>query len=92
MNDQPRPPEHLSDRLKELPNELENLQLEQVRPNKPNFLLVVLLSAGLLTLLFILAIFFLHLDASKLFKRHPKEPTSQLVLPSPSAPPLYRSA
>lgn len=82
MSEPPRQPEHLSDRLKGLPNELKNLQLEQSPPNSPSFLLVVILSGVALIIIFILAIFVLHLDGGKLFNRHRQHPTSQLVLPS----------
>jgi hypothetical protein len=82
MNDQPRQPEHLSDRLKGLPSELENLQLEQLPPNKPSFLLVVILAGVALIIVFIVAIFVLHLDGGRLFNHHQKHATSQLVLPS----------
>jgi hypothetical protein len=79
MNDQNDRPEPLSDRLKE---DLKHIQLEQLPPNQPSFLTVVLLFAGALIVIFILAIFFLHLDRGKLFRRNRPHPTSQLVLPS----------
>jgi hypothetical protein len=82
MTDRPGQPKHLADRLKGLPHQLENLQLEQVRPNKPSFLLVVILAGVALIILFIVAIFVLHLDAGKLFNHHRTHPASQLVLPS----------
>jgi hypothetical protein len=84
MNDQPNQPEHLSDRLKD---DLKKIQLEQLPPNQPSFLTVVLLFAAAFIVILILAIFFLHIDRNKLFHRHPQQPTSQLVLPSaPSQP------
>jgi hypothetical protein len=86
MNEQPDHPKHLSDRLKELPEELKHVQLEQLPPNQPSFLTVVLLFAGALIVLFILAMFFLHLDRNRLFRSHPQHPTSQLVLPTTAAP------
>jgi hypothetical protein len=76
-----RKPEHLSDRLKEIPEDLKKIQIEQLPPNQPSFLTVVLLFAAALIVIFLLAIFFLHLDAGKLFRRHPQQPTSQLILP-----------
>ena len=82
----PEHPEHLSDRLKHLPEELKHIQLEQLPPNQPSFLTVVLLFAGALIVIFILAMIFLHLDRNKLFQRHPQHPTSRLVLPSSAAP------
>jgi hypothetical protein len=63
--------------------------IEQVRPNKPNFLLVVLLSGATLVVLFVIAYFVLHWSGSRLVpKHHSKEPTSQLVLPAPLRPAL----
>jgi hypothetical protein len=82
MSDPTRQPEHLSDRLKGLPDELKNLQLEQSPPNSPSFLLVVLLAGAAIIIIFIVAIFVLHLDGGRLFGHHPKHATSQLVLPS----------
>lgn len=83
MPDQSEHPERLSERLKE---DLEHLQIEQRPPNQPSFLTVVILFAAALIVIFILAIFFLHLDKGKLFRRGRSHPTSQLVLPhSPSS-------
>jgi hypothetical protein len=63
------------------------MKLEQLPPNQPSFLTVVLLFAAALIVIFILAIFFLHLDRGKLYRRHTVHPTSQLILPSgPSSP------
>ena len=77
--------EHLSQRLKEeLPKELEQqfTHLEQLPPNKPSFLLVVILFAVSLIVIFLLALLVLHLAGSR-FGRHTfrKNPTSQLILP-----------
>lgn len=74
MKDPNEHSETLSDRLK-------HVQLEQLPPNQPSFLTVVLLFAAALIVLFILAIFVLHLDRGKLFRRHQQHPTSQLILP-----------
>jgi|HubBroStandDraft_5_1064220.scaffolds.fasta_scaffold199020_2 hypothetical protein len=82
MKDQNDPSERLSDRLKKLPEELEHIQVEQLPPNQPSFLTVVLLFAAALIVIFILAIFVLHLDRGRLFGRHTQHPTSQLILPS----------
>jgi hypothetical protein len=82
MNDPDDRPEPLSDRLKELPEHLKHIQLEQLPPNQPSFLTVVLLFAAALIVIFILSIFFLHLDRGKLFRRSHPHPTSQLILPS----------
>jgi hypothetical protein len=60
---------------------LHGMQLEQLPPNQPSFLTVVLLFAGAFIVILILAIFFLHLDRNRLFHRHRQHPTSQLILP-----------
>ena len=58
------------------------MKLEQQPPNKPNFLLVVLISGAAILVLFVIALFVLHVDRRALmhgsFRR---VPTSQLVLP-----------
>ena len=77
-------PERLSERLKE---DLEHLQIEQRPPNQPSFLTVVLLFAAAFIVILILAIFFLHLDKGKLFRRGRSHPTSQLVFPTAPAQP-----
>jgi len=62
------------------------MEIEQRAPNKPNFLLVVLLSGVVLIGLFILAYFFIDFDGSHLtFRHHRAHPTSQYVLPSPAS-------
>jgi hypothetical protein len=78
MPDQNDHPERLSERLKE---DLEHLQIEQLPPNQPSFITVVLLFAAAFIIILILAIFFLHLDKGKLFRHGRSHPTSQLVLP-----------
>ena len=88
MTDQHPGPERLSDRLKELPEDLKKIQLEQRPPNQPSFLTVVLVSAAVLIVIFIVAIVVLHLDRGKLFRHSPKHPTSQLILPNPAPAPL----
>jgi len=62
------------------------MQLEQLPPNQPSFLTVVLLFAAAFIVILILAIFFLHLDRGRLFSRHRQHPTSQLILPSVATP------
>lgn len=63
---------------------LENVKLEQQPPNKPSFLLVVLLSGAAIIVIFLIAYFVLDLGNSGMVpKRKPKHPTSQLVLPAP---------
>jgi len=85
MNDQDHQPEKLPDHLKELSAELKEqfTHIEQEPPNKPSFLLVVLLSGVAIIIIFILAIVILHLGGNR-FGSHPfrKHPTAQLVLPS----------
>ena len=89
MNDQNDHPERLSEHLEE---DLKHIQLEQLPPNQPSFLTVVLLFAGALIVIFILAIFFLHLDRGKLFRRNRSHPTSQLILPNVAPPSPARFA
>jgi hypothetical protein len=59
------------------------MKLEQQPPNRPNFLMVVLIAGATIIVIFIIAIFVLHVDGGRLtgqrFRRHP---TSQLMLPS----------
>jgi hypothetical protein len=62
------------------------MEIEQVSPNKPNFLLVVVLSGVVLIGLFILAYLFIDFDGNHLtFRHHHAHPTSRYVLPSPSS-------
>ena len=89
MNDQDHQPENLPDHLKDLSAELKQqfTHIEQQPPNKPSFLLVVLLSGVALIVIFILAVILLHLGGNR-FGTHTfrKHPTSQLLLPLTSAP------
>jgi hypothetical protein len=78
MNEQNDHRESLPDRLKD---DLKRVQLEQLPPNQPSFLTVVLLFAAALIVIILLAIFFLHLDKGKLFRRSTPHPTSQLHRP-----------
>jgi len=60
------------------------MQLEQQPPNRPNFLKIVLLSGAAIIVIFIIAIFVLHMDGGRLtHERYRKQPTSRLVLPVP---------
>jgi hypothetical protein len=68
------------------------MQLEQLPPNQPSFLTVVLLFAAAFIVILILAIFFLHLDRGKLFRHHRPHPTSQLILPPVATPSPARLA
>jgi hypothetical protein len=61
------------------------MEIEQLPPKQPNFLLVVLLAAAALLVLFILAYLFVDFDGRHLtFHHHRAHPTSQLVLPKTS--------
>ncbi len=63
------------------------MEIEQLPPKQPNFLLVVLLFGGALIVIFILALFFLRFDGKHLTFRHRQaHPTSQLVLPNTATP------
>jgi len=63
---------------------LQNVKLEQQPPNKPSFLLVVLLSGAAIIVIFLIAYFVLDLGNTGIVpKRKPNHPTSQLVLPAP---------
>jgi hypothetical protein len=58
------------------------MDIEQLPPNKPNFLLVVLLSLAVLFVFFIVAYFTVRWDGQHLvFRHHSAEPHSGLVLP-----------
>ena len=58
------------------------MEIEQLPPNKPNFLLVVLLAMGVLILLFVLAYFFISFEGNRIHIRHRHaNPNAQLVLP-----------
>jgi hypothetical protein len=61
------------------------MEIEQLPPKQPNFLLVVLLAAAALLVLFILAYLFVDFDGRHLtFHHHRAHPTSQLILPKTS--------
>ena len=75
-----------SGRLKELSKELEQqfTHIEQQPPNKPSFLLVVLLSGAAIIFIFIVAWAILRWGGGARFlnKSDRKVPTSQLILPA----------
>ena len=53
---------------------------------KPNFLLIVILSAVLILVFFVVAYMFLHRDAKDVDPHRPnQEPNSRLILPEPAA-------
>jgi len=59
------------------------MEIEQIAPKKPNFLLVVLLAGAAILVFFALALSFLEIDKGHLsLRHHSAHPTSQLVLPS----------
>jgi hypothetical protein len=59
------------------------MDIEQVRPNKPNFGLVVGLSAAVMIVIFLIAYFTLDWDGKRLVPHHHQpHPTSQLVMPA----------
>jgi hypothetical protein len=61
------------------------MELEQTRPNKPNFLLILVLFCVTILIIFVLAYFFVDFEGGHLtFRHHRAHPTSQLILPAPS--------
>jgi hypothetical protein len=59
------------------------MEIEQTRPNKPNFLLIVILFCATILVIFVLAYFFVDFEGGHLnFRRHHAHPTSQLILPA----------
>jgi hypothetical protein len=64
-----------------------HMEIEQVSPRKPNFLLILILFCVALVILFVLAYLFIDFDGKHLiFRHHTAHPTSQLVLPARPAP------
>jgi len=62
------------------------MELEQLPPNKPNFLLILILFGVAILAIFILAYLFVDFDGKHLtFRHHPAHPTSQLIQPAPLA-------
>ena len=63
------------------------MEIEQLPPKQPNFLLVVILFCVTLLVVFVLACLFVRFDGKHLTFRHRlAHPTSQLVLPASTAP------
>jgi hypothetical protein len=59
------------------------MEIEQTRPNKPNFLAVVLLACAAILVIFVLAYLFVDHEGGHLNLRHHRgHPTSQLALPA----------
>jgi hypothetical protein len=65
------------------------MQIEQIAPKKPNFLLILILFGSSILIIFLLALIFLHFDKRHLGLRHnDAHPSSRLVLPSSIARPI----
>jgi hypothetical protein len=63
------------------------MEIEQLPPKQPNFLLIVILFGVTLLVVFVLAYYFISFDGKHLtFHHHHAQPTSQLVLPIHTAP------
>jgi hypothetical protein len=63
------------------------MEIEQLPPKQPNFLLIVILSGVVLLVLFILAYLFVDFNGRHLtFRHHQAHPTSHLVVPISSTP------
>ncbi len=63
------------------------MQVEQLPPNKPNFLLILILFCVSILVVFLLAWLFVHFNSGHLGLRHStKEPHSQLSLPAQTNP------
>jgi hypothetical protein len=61
------------------------MQVEQLPPNKPNFLLILILFCASLLVIFVIAWFFLDFNSGHLgLRHHTHHPTSQLALPPSS--------
>jgi hypothetical protein len=89
MNGEHQHAGHLPQQLKELAKDLEPqfTHLEQHPPNKPSFLLVVLLSGVAIIFIFIMAWIVLRWEGGGMVKHiYRKSPTSQLILPSTPTP------
>ena len=63
------------------------MELEQLPPNKPNFLLILILFGVSILVIFVVAYFFVDFDGKHLtFRHHSAHPTSQLIVPAPPSP------
>jgi hypothetical protein len=62
------------------------MDIEQVNPQKPNFILILALFCVTILAIFVLAYFFIDFEGGHLtFKHHQRHPTSMLVMPSTNA-------
>ena len=60
------------------------MDIEQLPPNKPNFLLILILFGVAILVIFVVAYFFVDFDGKHLtFRHHSAHPTSQLIVPTP---------
>jgi hypothetical protein len=60
------------------------MDIEQTRPNKPNFLLILALFCITILVIFVIAWLFVDTEGGHLsFRHHTAHPTSQLVLNQP---------
>lgn len=63
------------------------MEIEQLPPKQPNFLLIAVLFCVSLIVIFVLAYFFVSFNGKHLsFSHHSAHPTSQLVLPFHASP------
>lgn len=61
------------------------MEIEQLPPEKPKFLLILILACAAILVLFVIAWSFVRFDGGHLgFRHHTAHPTSQLVLPAPA--------
>jgi hypothetical protein len=63
------------------------MEIEQLPPNKPNFLLILILFGVAILVIFVVAYFFVDFDGKHLtFRHHSAHPTSQFIVPAPPRP------
>jgi hypothetical protein len=69
------------------------MEIEQLPPKRPNFLLIVVLSSAFMLVVFGLALAFVHFDGRHLHfgDRHNRDQAHAILLPPP-APSSYRAA
>ncbi len=59
------------------------MEIEQTKPNQPNFGLIVGLFCATIVVVLLLAVLFLHVEGGSIHLRHhTQHPTSQLALPA----------
>ncbi len=63
------------------------MEIEQLPPHKPNFLLILILFVVAILVIFVVAYFFVDFDGKHLtFRHHTAHHTSQLIVPAPPTP------